>query len=300
MYCRTASSSRHRPTPSHVLRFRGNHRASGQRQDRLALLLREDRRRRRWRSSRCRFGRNHLHLPESPVGISGGEERSHAVQAASPTRFHADAQKRYPAAGELGRQVARRRRGPSIPHFHEFLRRSLRTLSIGRLGFQHNPCYVNDPLLAMGKENDPIVARAFAVVALPRLALERFHIALERILLHLGDTAGNLPPSLSGQRPSIKSCASSAILTTQFMLYVAPQLEPTFLDLLHPVADFLRFLRRQYVIRINHAAGLDEHAFWMLRVSSISRGITTWRRWPTRPIRSCVVVDFTAIPFQTI
>jgi hypothetical protein len=36
-------------------------------------------------------------------------------------------------------------------------------------------------------------------VALPRLALERFHIALERFLFHLADTAGNLPPGLSGE-----------------------------------------------------------------------------------------------------
>src|ERR1022692_1815865 len=39
---------------------------------------------------------------------------------------------------------------------------------------------------------------------------------------------------------------------------------------------------------------------WRLRVSIISRGMTTWRRWPTRPIRSWLVVDFTPIPLQII
>src|ERR1035441_10939907 len=33
----------------------------------------------------------------------------------------------------------------------------------------------------------------------------------------------------------------------------------------------------------------------MQRVSKISRGMTTWRRWPTRPIRSLVVADLVAI-----
>src|SRR5580693_2921695 len=39
---------------------------------------------------------------------------------------------------------------------------------------------------------------------------------------------------------------------------------------------------------------------WMLRVSSISRGITTWRRWLTRPIRSLAVVDFIPMPLHII
>jgi hypothetical protein len=66
----------------------------------------------------------------------------------------------------------------------------------------------------------------------------------------------------------------------------------------------------EYVIGIDHTPGLDEHAILglsdatkspslTLRVSSISRGMTTWRRWPTRPIRSGVV-DFIPMPFQII
>lgn len=50
----------------------------------------------------------------------------------------------------------------------------------------------------MRKENNSIVAGPFAIVSLPGLALECLHVAMERVVFHLCDTAGN-PPSLIRQ-----------------------------------------------------------------------------------------------------
>ena len=48
-------------------------------------------------------------------------------------------------------------------------------------------------------------------------------------------------------------------LTTQFMLHVAPHLEPTFLDLFHAAANHLPLLGRQRGVVINQSFCLDQH-----------------------------------------
>ena len=59
----------------------------------------------------------------------------------------------------------------------------------------------------------------------------------------------------------MNSWASSANLTTQFVLHVLPQLEPTRFDPLHPMADFLCFGRGDHIIGINQTLGFRKQLF---------------------------------------
>src|ERR1039457_4058658 len=101
--------------------------------------------------------------------------------------------------------------------------------------------------------------------------------AVRRLLHHEGAShphgTGHVPSALMLRKifrrsfegkPSRNAWASSAILTTQFMLPVVPQLEPAFPDLLHSMTNSLRFRRRGHVLRINNPLRLDEHAVGVL------------------------------------
>lgn len=85
------------------------------------------------------------------------------------------------------------------------------------------------------------------------------------------------------------------------MLHVAPQLESTLLDLFHAATDHLRFLGSECGVIIGQAFSFNQHAVApsskghevaLADIESVEylRGITIWRRCPTRATFSVAAV----------